>query len=560
MPNFINELALLFVLAGALAVLARLFRQPLILAYLATGAIIAYFGFVDIVGKDIFQVFSDLGIMFLLFLVGLEINYTSLRLVGKTSLIIGLGQIIFTSLGGYVIARWLQFDPMSSLYIAIALTFSSTIIIIKLLSDKRDLNSLYGKISIGLLLVQDIVAILIIVILSGIASSGNFALTDVLITLGKAILLFGTAILLGRKILPHLFDEIAHSQELLFLISTAWVLLIATLVHKLGFSIEIAGFLAGISLANSSENYQIANRIRPLRDFFILVFFIILGASFADADFSGLVWPAVVFSLFVLIGQPLIMLVIMGLLGFKKRTSFLAGLTVAQVSEFSLILAALGIKVGHINESPVALITIVAVITIIISSYLIVHGNYLFRLLRNVLGIFEKKSSRDLKIPKESKKGVILIGFHRTGQSLAQYLPAKDLVIVDFDPEVTKKLQHMGYDYLFGDISDPEVFDQIVSYKTRLVISTTPDPEDNLGLIHRFKKLRRRPGIVVRADTEKDALVFYEAGADYVLVPHLASGHQLGKLLASHSHLQELKKLKAKDLTYLERELGVSPL
>ncbi len=545
----------MFVLSGALAVLARIFKQPLILAYLATGAIISYFGFVDVVGKDIFQVFSDLGIMFLLFLVGLEINYASLRLVGKTSLIVGLGQILLTTLGGYGLARWLNFDTMSSLYIAIALTFSSTIIIIKLLSDKRDLNSLYGKISVGLLLVQDIVAILIIVILSGIATSNNFSYLEIGLTLGKAIILFGLAIVLGRKILPHLFDEIAHSQELLFLISTAWVLLIATVVHKLGFSIEIAGFLAGISLANSSENYQIANRIRPLRDFFILVFFIILGASFAHANFSGLGVAVVVLSLFVLIGQPIIMLVIMGLLGFKKRTSFLAGLTVAQVSEFSLILAALGLKVGHIKEGPVALITIVAVVTIIISSYLIVHGNALFRIMRNWLWIFEKKRSKDILIPKENKKGVILIGYHRTGESLAHYLPTKDLIIVDFDPEVTKRLEHSGREYIFGDISDPEIFDQIVSYKTRLVISTTPDPEDNFGLIHRLKKLRKRPGIVVRADTESDALQFYAAGADYVLVPHLASGHQLGKMLSSHSHLQELRKLRFKDIAYLKRDL-----
>ncbi len=555
MPHFINELALLFILAAALSVIARLFKQPLIIAYLATGAVIAYFGFVDVIGKETFQLFADLGIMFLLFLVGLEINYTSLRLVGKISIIIGLLQITLTTGLAFFLAKLLNFDSTASAYIALAMTFSSTIIVIKLLSDKKDLNSLYGKISVGLLLVQDLVAILILVVLAGIESGGDVSAISILLTIGKAFLLFGATIWLGRKILPHLFDEIARSQELLFLTSTAWVFFVALVVTKIGFSIEIAGFLAGIGLANSSEIYQIANRIRPLRDFFILIFFIILGATFSFSALQGLGLPILIFSLFVLIGNPLIMLIIMGLLGFKKRTSFLAGLTMGQVSEFSMIMAALGLSVGHITDNTVVIITAVAIITITISSYLIVHGNNLFKTFKNILTIFEKQSSHETSLPNEIKKPIVLIGFHRTGQGLARNLPKKDLIIVDFDPDVTKKLEHEGYNYVFGDISDPEIFEQVASYKTRLVISTSPDLEDNLITISRFKRIKPRPGIVVRAESESEALIFYKAGADYVLVPHLASGHHLGKLLASHSTLSELKKIKDKDIKLLKSDL-----
>jgi Kef-type K+ transport system membrane component KefB len=548
MTTHLTEISLLFILASALGVIAKFLKQPLILAYLAVGAIIAYFGFFQIVGSETISVFSDLGIMFLLFLVGLEINYTSLRLVGKMSLIVGVGQILLTTLAGLALTALLGFGFMQALYIAVALTFSSTIIIVKLLSDKKDLNSLYGKISIGLLLVQDLVAILILVMLYGIQSQGGFDPAALILTILKAVALFAVILWLGRKALPHLFDEIAHSQELLFLCSTAWVFLVAAVVSKLGFSVEIAGFLAGLGLANSSENFQIANRIRPLRDFFILIFFVILGSSFATTNFSGLAIPIIVLSLFVIIGNPLIMLAIMGGLGFKKRTSFLAGLTMAQISEFSLIMAALGLKIGHIDSKVVA-------VTITASSYLITNSNRLYRLFKDVLWIFEKKEPSETQLPKEQKKPLILIGFHRTGQSLARFLPKNDLVVIDFDPEMTKKLDHLGYSYVFGDISDPEIFDMVSSRQTKLVISTSPDIEDNLLLISMFRQKRNRPSIIVRAESEKDAITFYNSGADYVLVPHFSSGHHLGKLLADNSSATQLKRLRERDYKILLKDI-----
>ncbi|MEK7138120.1 MAG: cation:proton antiporter, partial [Patescibacteria group bacterium] len=385
------ELAVVILIAAALGILAKIFKQPIILAYLATGVLIAYLGFLNFESKETFQVFADLGIMFLLFLVGLEINYTSLRLVGKASIIVGLGQVIFATLFGFIIAYLLNFSLLHSLYISVALTFSSTIIIVKLLSDKKDLNSLYGKISIGLLLVQDLIAILLLVFLSGIESSQGIVWSDLVLSVLKGITLFVAMIWLGRKILPLIFDKIARSQELLFLISLMWVFTVAALVSKIGFSIEIAGLLAGLALANSSEHFQIANKIRPLRDFFILIFFVVLGSSIIFSDLSGITWPIIIFSLFVLVGNPIIVFILMGFMGYRKRTSFFAGVTTAQISEFSLILAALGLKLGHISESVVALITAVGVVTITLSSYLIIHNEKIFHHLSPLLSVFEKQ-------------------------------------------------------------------------------------------------------------------------------------------------------------------------
>lgn len=553
MPNAeLLQLAVVILAAAALGVLARFLRQPLILAYLATGALAGYLGFMNLGNRETLNVFADLGIMFLLFLVGLEINYTSLRLVGRASVVVGLGQVIFTAAIGYFIAQFLGFGIVASLYIAIALTFSSTVIIVKLLSEKKDLGSLYGKISVGVLLIQDLVAILILIALAGM-QSGDFAWWDPAFFMLKGIVVFGFTLWLGRKILPFVFDRAARAPELLFLISLAWLFLLVTLVNRIGFSIEIAGLLAGLALANSSEHFHIASKIRPLRDFFILIFFVLLGASLTASDFSGIGWPVLVFSLFVLVGNPLIVLVIMGLMGYRKRTSFLTGLTVAQISEFSLVLAALGYKLGHLTLAEVSLVTAVGVVTITISTYLILYGESIFRRLKRFLSVFERKQVKEDGAPAEGfRKPIVLIGAHRTGQSIMMNLPKEYLLVIDFDPEIIESLRKHKIDCLFGDIVDQEIFEKANLESAKLVISTSPDLEDNLALLEELDKLGRRPKVILRADTEKDAGILYSRGADYVLLPHFTSGQYLGKTIAVDPETKILENLKERDLEMLK--------
>jgi Kef-type K+ transport system membrane component KefB len=555
MTGGIFELAIVILIAAALGIAAKLLRQPIILAYLVAGALIGFFGWLNFGDREFFRVFSDLGIMFLLFLVGLEINYTSLRMVGKASILVGLGQIIFTFLFGFLIGSYLfGFDTLTAAYIAIALTFSSTIIIVKLLSEKKEFNSLYGKISIGFLLIQDFVAILILIFLAGIEVGEGLVFGDLIFTILKGLVLFGFMLWLGRRIFPFIFDKIARSQELLFLTSLAWMFLVVALVDKINFSIEIGGFLAGLALANSSENFQIASRIKSLRDFFILIFFVILGSSLIFSGFGGLTLPIIIFSLFVLIGNPLIVLAIMGIMGYRKRTSFLAGVTVAQISEFSLILAALGLKLGHITEDVVALVTAVGVITITISTYMIIHANSIFRRLSKFLALFERKVAIKETQLKEYQKPVILIGAHLTGQSVARHMAKEQLLIIDFNPEVIDSLERAGFDYIFGDISDFEIFERANISQARLVISTSPDFETNFSLLTEIMRFARRPKVILRAETEKEAEFLYERGADYVLVPEFTSGHYLAKVLAGDAKLESLQALKERDLHIIKKE------
>ncbi|MBI2279055.1 MAG: cation:proton antiporter [Candidatus Brennerbacteria bacterium] len=558
MAEGIIELAAVVLIAAALGVVAKMFRQPVILAYLVTGILIGALGFTDLIAQETFRLFSSLGIMFLLFLVGLEVNYASLRLVGKASVLVGLGQIVFTAALGYGLSLLLGFETLPALYLAVALTFSSTIIVVKLLSDRKDLQSLYGRISVGFLLVQDAVAILILLFLSGAGAELNWwgiAVHPILasaVTIAGGIALFLIMLWLGRKALPPLFDRVARSEELLFLISLAWLFSVVVAVSKLGFSIEIAGFMAGLALANSSERFQIASRIAPLRDFFILVFFVILGASVSFSSVLPVAVPVAALSLFVLVGNPLIVLVVMGLMGYRRRTSFFSGITTAQISEFSFILVAMGAAAGHVGGDVVATTTAVGVITIAFSVYMITRADEIYRRLAPLLSIFEKRHTKEIEVPQEGfHKPIVLVGCHRTGEVIAMSLPREKVLVVDFDPEVIRRMTARGFVCLFGDARDREIVETANAGEARLLISTSPELEDNLTLLEGFSKRPIRPKLVMRAETEDEARILYAHSADYVLLPHFTAGQYFGRTLGLDPEMKVLEELKARDLAVL---------
>ncbi|MCF7846105.1 MAG: cation:proton antiporter, partial [Candidatus Peribacteraceae bacterium] len=311
MENIFTELSLVIVITAAVAGIFRFLRQPLIIAYIVAGILLGPIAFDIVKSTDAIGTFSQLGIVFLLFMVGLNLDLKIIKNVGKISLITGLGQIIFTSLFGFLIAQFFTFGLIESLYIALALTFSSTIIIMKLLSDKKDLGSVYGRISIGFLIVQDLVAMLVLMFISSTGGGESLAATLVA-SLWKGALLGGGVVLASRFLLSAITRKIADQQELLILFCIAWCFALAGAFHFAGFSTEIGALLAGVSLASSSYRFEIAARIKPLRDFFILMFFVYLGTQMEFANFAQYILPIVIFSIFILIGNPLIVMILMG--------------------------------------------------------------------------------------------------------------------------------------------------------------------------------------------------------------------------------------------------------
>lgn len=304
--------------------------------------------------------------------------------------------------------------------------------------------------AIGFLIVQDIVVILVMIVLSALGREGEGSLlADFTYTLLSGAILIAGIFVLTRWLIPALSTFAAKSQELLTLFAIAWAITLASVSEVIGFSGEVGAFLAGVSLASSPFREAISSRLVSLRDFLLLFFFINLGIHLDLSMLGAQVPAALVFSFFVLIGNPLIVLVIMGLLGYRKRTSFLAGLTVAQISEFSLIFAGLGYEVGHISQETVGLITLVGLITIGLSTYMILYSQYIFKLLAPVLSMFEKtdpyRESR-IKLNEHIDYKVILFGMGRFGSAIAKNLKKHevDYLGVDFDPIVVKKCRTTG--------------------------------------------------------------------------------------------------------------------
>ena len=555
------ELSMVIIIAVVVAAIMRLLKQPLVIGYILTGIIVSHYFLNIVASTDAIATFAQIGIVLLLFMVGLNLNPRIIKDVGKVSLVTGVGQVIFTSLVGFFISKLLGFSTITSMYIAIALTFSSTIIIMKLLSDKRDLETLYGRIAIGFLIVQDLIVIVILMIISSIPAGINFT-TLALETLfkggGLLILLF----LVSVYIFPRITKVIAKSQEFLLLFSIGWCFAIASLFYYLNFSIEAGALLAGITLSLSPYHHEIGSKMRPLRDFFIILFFILLGSQMVFTNISQYIFPIIIFSAFILIGNPLIVMVLMGLLGYTKRNSFLAGLTVAQISEFSLILIALGVKVGHLTNDILSLVTIIGLITIAGSTYLILYANKIYPHLSKYLGIFERKGKKvDEHIyHKDGIYDIMLFGYDRVGYDILESFKKikKKFLVIDYNPETITKLAKEGFDCKYGDADDSELLNELNFSKTKMVVSTIHNLDTNLLLINKIRESNKKTIITVVSHQIDEAMKLYGAGATYVLMPHFLGGHHVSTMIEEHGlNLNKFLKEKVAHIEHLRKRKEV---
>jgi len=558
------ELSTIIVIATLIAFLMKALKQPLIVGYIATGVLVGPYFLNILHSKEEIELFSKIGISILLFIVGLGLNPEVVKEVGKTSLITGLGQVIFTSVIGYFIMLAMGFSHVASIYTAIALTFSSTIIILKLLTDRGDTGKLYGRISIGFLLVQDIVATIILLAVSIFGTTSFAGGSNIFQTLGSE---FGLLVLKGlvlviiiytfsKYFLGKISEYIAGNQEVLFIFSLAWGLGLASLFQYIGFSIEIGALIAGVTLAVSPFAYEIGSRMKPLRDFFILLFFILLGAQMVLSQFTSLIIPAVVLSVFVLVGNPIIVFILMNLLGYKSRTSFMAGLTVAQISEFSLILVALGLSFGHISDSIASLVTLVGIITITGSTYLILYSDNIYQFCRKSLKLLEfRKSHLREKKTDNNNPEAIIFGYDRVGFDFVREIKklSERYVVVDFNPQAIKRLKKNGTPFRYGDAEDAEFLDEVGVGGAKLIVSTIPDYKTNLLLLKFYRK-SNHDGVIITISHDIDqAKILYEAGASYVVLPHILGANHASSLISSYGFdVVKFNQIKFDHLNHLE--------
>ncbi|MBN2014288.1 MAG: cation:proton antiporter [Candidatus Altiarchaeota archaeon] len=561
--RLLGDIGLIILVSTLFAFFTRLLRQPMILAYVAAGIVIGPFGLKLITEQGTIETLAELGIAFLLFMVGLELDINRLKDVGKVSAGCGLGQILITFIIGFVLAALLnQFTLIESFYIAFALTISSTMIVVKLLSDKEELDTLHGKIVLGTLLIQDVVTIMVLAVLTTLNS---FTLTSLVTAAFTGIGLVALAIIMGRYVLPPLFCFAARSVEHLFLTSLAWCFVFSAFsyivfTNLLGFggsAISIGSFLAGVSLASFPYNIEIVGRIRSLKDFFVVIFFVSLGMQVPL--YIPLIQNVILFSLFVLIGTPIIMMFICSLFGYGKRTSLLTGLALAQISEFSLILAGEGFSFGHIRADMLSLVTWIMLVTSTVSSYYILHGGQIYNRLLPALKVFNRFSMNKIleDVQRDARHHVIVFGCDRMGGIIIKTLQAmkKDFVVVDINPEIIKSLMSQRIPSLYGDIDDMEVLERVNLKDANVVISTIPNLRENLLIIEETKKRNPDAVIIITARNIDNALTLYKADADYVILPHILSGERVSEFLTDYIvNKDEFAHLKRKHMERLENQ------
>jgi Kef-type K+ transport system membrane component KefB len=489
--HILQSIGWIIVAGGVLALAARRLKTPSLVAYVVAGLVLGpIFGLVTV--DEGLEIISEVGIVLLLFLVGLELSLDNIKDVGKVALIAGLGQITLTFAGGLGLATLLGFEFIDAVFLGVALTFSSTVVVVKLLDQKGDLDSLYGRIAVGIFLVQDMVVIVALTFLIAFGQQGQEAsMGDLAASLGLAfggtIALLAAAILASRYVLPRPFAWASRSPQTVLIWSLCWCFLFVIASELMHLSIEIGAFLAGLSLAQLPYTGDLRRRVHPLMSFFIAIFLVTLGIGMdlgAAWEYAG---SAVALSVFVLLGKGLMFVWIISRQGYGERTSFLTSVTVAQISEFSFIFAAMGVSAGLVDESLLALITVVGLVTIVISAYMIIYNEQLFELVRPTgwlgwLGANEESDAAQEAEPLSDH--VIVVGMNALGRSLVERLDQRgvEVVAIDTDPA---KLDGLPGEGVLSNAEFASTMQEAGLQRARLLVSALRIEETNRILAYR---------------------------------------------------------------------------
>ena len=533
--NLFINVGLIFIAAALAGFILRLLKQPQILAYVLVGFIVTpLLGLVTDIA--LIESLSIIGIAFLLFLVGIEMDLKSLRSVAMLSTFGGTAQIAIVFVFGYIIALALGYLSLEAAYVGLILAFSSTMVVMKLLSDKKELPTLHGRIVIGILLVQDMFAIFALSVLSSI---NGFSLSILGLALFKFATLFFVAFLCSRYIFPVVFRYAAKNQELLLVSSLAVCFLFSLAFHYMEFSIAIGAFVAGVTLGNLQYSIEIRGKIKSLKDFFALTFFVSLGMGISLEVIKNNWLVLLILLLFVFIAKPFIIMTICSLFRYPKKPSFLTANALAQVGEFSLILAAQGLLLGHISQDLFSVAVLVTIISIVFTSYYIEYNQFWFNLIGTRLRFFDRFTQEGFEyLSTQKKPKIVLCGHNRIGYSILRDLKkdSKKVLVIDYNPEIISRVAKEGFHCIYGDIGDDEIIERMHLDQISMIISTVPDIKDNLHLIKKVREHNKRARVLVTAQDTDHALKLYSAGADYVILPHFLGGELVSSMIGDLRH------------------------
>ncbi len=533
-------LALVLVLASITGAVVRKLRQPLVVAYVVTGALLSISGLVHSAQLDFLRFLPEIGLAFLLFLVGMELDLREIRSLGKTVGMVALCQVLFTASALFLFWRTLALPITTQLLLAAVFSFSSTILMVKLLLEGKQLGTLHGKLALGVTIVEDLLALLVLMLLPTIGSGSGFSLLSLLFILVKGLALIFLAFFISHKVLHRVFTSVAENAELLVLTAISWCLVLVSVSVLAGFSIGIGAFIAGVTLGQSIYRIQISGKVKPLRDFFIMIFFINLGVGLFPV--ANLTWEVpLVLVTYTVIVKPVVFFLIFTALRFRAHTAFRAAVMLSSISEFSLFILFLAKSTGLVDQSIVSSLAMATVVSFMASSFLITHSRCIYRLIGQQLKMLEQAKTVSFDfMPKkveDYQDHAVLIGCHSSGEIVLNTLKKNfgdNLIVADYNPAVTEKLRQQGVSCVYGDVTDPEVLEMLNLPRAQVVVSTVRDLADNLVLLDTLHRSHSKAVVIITAADIKEALILYEHGAHHVSLPLALEGVSISRLISDH--------------------------
>ncbi len=514
--DFLKALATIVVAAFLFTFVGGRFRIPTIVMYLIAGLVVG--PATGLVGSsDSLATVSSVGIALMLFLVGLEMNVEKIRVLGKVGVLAGVGQVVLTFGSGFGVATLLGFAALEAAFLGVALTLSSTVVVIKLLDEKKESDSFHGRIAVGVLLVQDLFVIILLTLLAGLGGGGDFELSHIAAGLGVAFggmaLMLVVVVVAARWLLPPLFASASRSPQVLFIWSLAWCFLLVSLAHVFHLSHEVGAFLAGISLAQLPYNRDLHRRVHPLMNFFIAIFFVTLGVGMDLGDALSQ-WPvALALSAFVLLVKPLLVAGVVRVLRFQRRTAVLSGIALSQISEFSFLFLALAFQAGLVDAGTVALVGLVGLITISMSSFAIQFDRVVAGFVLRPFGGMEVEDTAGLTVTRRGH--VLVIGMNTLGRRIAEDLHRRGeaVLAIDTDP---RKLAGLSCDILLGNAEYLSVLEEAGLHDAKLLVSALQIEDSNELFAYRAKSFGVPSSILAVDMHSVDGLL--ELEVDYLMI------------------------------------------
>ncbi|MDO8511338.1 MAG: cation:proton antiporter [Nanoarchaeota archaeon] len=537
MQSFIQDFGVLFLVIVAISFLAKLLKQPIVIGYIISGFIFSFFIAGGSITEEQILLMAELGITFLLFLMGLEFDFNNLKYLGKDIFIsTTIQSIIFFGIT-FMLSLLLGFTSTQSIYLAIIFMFSSTLLVAKWLEDKKETSTLHGKIILGILIVQDVLAILILTVLNLLQETN---ITGILLVPLKGLLLLLIALVFVKYLLNHLLRMAHRYPELLFVVSLGVCFLFVWIAPLLGYSTTIGAFIAGVALANTEYKNDVLGRLKPLIIFFNLLFFVGLGFQITTDFNIQIISLLILFFVLCFLVKPVLIYLTLKQRGYDLKTSCLVSLNLTQFSEFGIIITSAGIASGLVGAEIGAVAIILVVLSLLVSSYLIKYDQQLFKYLEKYLHridhIFSKKEV-GADSPHAQGSQIIFFGYYDLGKEFFSKLEGlgKKTLVIENDRANIHLLKQEGIPYLYGSVSNPYFLDHLDLHEAEIVVSSVINVDESKTIIKTVKGKSPKALIIVTAKGLKSSLELYDAGADYVIYPSYLNEQNVSVLLEDYT-------------------------